>query len=409
MKIKHKLNIILTLIGIVIIFISSLLFLNLSIKAIEKRTQAQLESVATIKENQLRNFVKERVNNIESITNDTLFSDLFNEDWQNNEKVREILKNKQLSLKNEFSEIFLLDKSGKIIFSTNKNQEGKFVNNENYFIKGKTQIFVKDINYSPSIEESTMMISAPIKNKENEMISIIAGKININNISDIMLERSGLGNTGKTYLVNKINIIFTSPLQSEKEFLGKTIYTSAVKNCLLGKNSSGKYENYKDIPVLGVYKWIPEHEICLLAEIDQNEAFVIIDNLIKSALLISILIILLMIISNSFLAKKITDPIKHLEVAANKFGAGKLDEYIKIRSKDEIGELAQTFNKMAENIKSSNRILKNYNTDLEKKVTERTKELDKKIEELKNFNNIAIGRELKMIELKKRITELEKK
>jgi len=44
--------------------------------------------------------------------------------------------------------------------------------------------------------------------------------------------------------------------------------------------------------------------------------------------------------------------------------------------------------------------------EVEAKVEERTKELQKKMEELERFNKIIIGRELKMIELKKEIKEL---
>ena len=53
--------------------------------------------------------------------------------------------------------------------------------------------------------------------------------------------------------------------------------------------------------------------------------------------------------------------------------------------------------------------LEEYNKTLEKKVKERTKELEEKNEQLEKFNKMAIGRELKMTELKKRINELEGK
>ncbi len=46
---------------------------------------------------------------------------------------------------------------------------------------------------------------------------------------------------------------------------------------------------------------------------------------------------------------------------------------------------------------------------LEKKVSEKTKELQSKIKELEIFNKLAVGRELKMVELKKKIKELEEK
>ncbi len=56
---------------------------------------------------------------------------------------------------------------------------------------------------------------------------------------------------------------------------------------------------------------------------------------------------------------------------------------------DEIDALAAGINMMIEEVK------------------ERTRELENRNEELKQFNKMAIGRELKMIELKKRIKELE--
>jgi DNA-binding transcriptional MerR regulator len=40
-------------------------------------------------------------------------------------------------------------------------------------------------------------------------------------------------------------------------------------------------------------------------------------------------------------------------------------------------------------------------------IKERTQELQEKIEELEKFQKMAVGRELKMIELKKKIEELE--
>lgn len=50
--------------------------------------------------------------------------------------------------------------------------------------------------------------------------------------------------------------------------------------------------------------------------------------------------------------------------------------------------------------------LKKLQKQLEEKVGERTEQLKEKIEELERFNRLAIGRELKMIELKQEIKRL---
>jgi PAS domain S-box-containing protein len=50
--------------------------------------------------------------------------------------------------------------------------------------------------------------------------------------------------------------------------------------------------------------------------------------------------------------------------------------------------------------------IKALQESLEEKVRERTKELQEKIKELEKFHKLAVGRELKMIELKKEIKRL---
>ena len=67
-----------------------------------------------------------------------------------------------------------------------------------------------------------------------------------------------------------------------------------------------------------------------------------------------------------------------------------------------------TFFDISERKKAEEKILK-LNEDLEDRVKERTAELEKKSAELEKANKLFVGRELRMIELKERIRELEKK
>jgi len=55
------------------------------------------------------------------------------------------------------------------------------------------------------------------------------------------------------------------------------------------------------------------------------------------------------------------------------------------------------------------RELRELAQSLEEQVKSRTKELQLKVEELEKFHEIAVGRELKMVELKREVGKLKKK
>jgi nitrate/nitrite-specific signal transduction histidine kinase len=96
------------------------------------------------------------------------------------------------------------------------------------------------------------------------------------------------------------------------------------------------------------------------------------------------------------IVNKILGPLKELTEGAKIVGKGNLNHKIKIKKRDEMGELASSFNDMTEKLQNL------YNT-LDKKVKIRTKELEKTNEKLETINKFMIGREIKMAELKKKI------
>jgi len=138
--------------------------------------------------------------------------------------------------------------------------------------------------------------------------------------------------------------------------------------------------------------------------------------------LISLLFILVFIF---LILRIIIAPLKKMTLACEEVRKGNLDVRVNIKSTTEIGELARTFNEMTKDLKESQGELKEAKNILEikveartkelrevaesldVKVKEKTKELQEKVTELERFKNLAVGRELKMVELKKEIKELE--
>lgn len=125
-----------------------------------------------------------------------------------------------------------------------------------------------------------------------------------------------------------------------------------------------------------------------------------------------IVIIALFIIIFNFIFIK---PIHALISGLRAISTGNLDCVISIKSGDEYEEAAKVFNTMAMDIKNYHSQILTKKEDLEKQVTQRTKELEEskkvieiKLKEIERVNNMMIGRELKMVELKKEIEALKK-
>jgi len=70
-------------------------------------------------------------------------------------------------------------------------------------------------------------------------------------------------------------------------------------------------------------------------------------------------------------------PLKDLESGAEKLAAGDLENTIPIRSKDEFGQLANSFNSMTKALRKSHVELEEWGRTLEEKVVEATRELHK--------------------------------
>jgi two-component system NtrC family sensor kinase len=68
-------------------------------------------------------------------------------------------------------------------------------------------------------------------------------------------------------------------------------------------------------------------------------------------------------------------PLRDLESGAKRIAAGDLDQTIPVRSDDELGQLASSFNTMTGALKESGRELRELNHTLEQKVAERTRAL----------------------------------
>ena len=95
-----------------------------------------------------------------------------------------------------------------------------------------------------------------------------------------------------------------------------------------------------------------------------------------AATLLTMLVLIVTIIMLTFIISAITKPVTELVRATDQISKGDYSQKVEIQQKDEIGQLALTFNKMIKSLKQSRDEIEQYNRTLEEKIFERTQQLE---------------------------------
>ncbi|NEO58757.1 MAG: HAMP domain-containing protein [Okeania sp. SIO3B5] len=283
-------------------------------------------------------------------------------------------------------EIFILTRSSRILVSSNSNKVGKYQPLVQYseVTKSTTDYLISNFYRSAETGKPMITFAIPILSENGKQLGMFAAHLNLDRIDSIIREQAGLGKTAETYLVGNIGSslsrrnVFVSAQKFGSEEFPDSINSQGINNAINGKNGQGLYINYRGVPVIGVYRWLEYQDLALLAEIEQTEAFAPARHLASSILVIGLTLALIMAIAMLLLGRQIVRPILAIAQTAKLVSAGDLTQKVPVITKNEIGFLAQTFNQMIQQLKSSYQQLSDYSHVLETKVEERTQELTKK-------------------------------
>jgi len=108
----------------------------------------------------------------------------------------------------------------------------------------------------------------------------------------------------------------------------------------------------------------------------------------------AILILITALVKGGFVRKMIHSPIKKLNNATKEVANLNLDHKVDIHSRDELGNLADSFNKMTHHLKEANEVIQNWSSQLENRVKEKTMELEKTQSQLIQAEKMAALGEL---------------
>jgi signal transduction histidine kinase len=255
-----------------------------------------------------------------------------------------------------FRRLSVLDLKGQVLVSTDPQMEGSSAEHTPTFRPGE-DIGFQFVTLDPTAEVGAV-VAHRVVGQNDEVLGTLLGQINLSGLADGLQTVGELGETGEVYLVDADGMALPQ---------GQVVSSMAIESALAGEASEGLYENYDSVPVIGVYRWIPELELALVAEQTQEEAFVVTDAVTAAIIGATLVVALITTIIASVVTRQITRPVVKLTESALNIARGDLEQRVPIAtfSRDEIGILAHVFNRMAAELESL------YN-DLEAKVAQRT-------------------------------------
>ncbi len=354
----------------------------------------QLASIAQLKKNEISTWVSSLQVNLDLFLQGRDLLDNTNNILQNSaeaDTAKIELRNKfnnSNKVTGYFEELFIMDKDGAVILSTNSSQEGKIFSTQTFYRQGLKEATVTPPIYDVALSSYSIIFSQPIKNKSGAVIGVIAGRANLAVLDQIMIERVGLGETGETYLVGS-NYALLSQLRFGEAKIGETyVRTNGTTNAIkLKATGSELYSDYRGVPTLGSYLWVPELQLALMAEHDQDEALQSANRASAITLGLMLLTLVIAIVVAFLTTRSIVTPISQLVTIAENITTGNLEVNAQVQRNDEIGALATAFNTMT-------RRLRELIETLEQRVADRTKALATSSEVSRRLSTIINQKEL---------------
>ena len=189
-------------------------------------------------------------------------------------------------------------------------------------------------------------------------------------ISDLMLYDKGLSREN-SYKTKKVGEIF--------EVLAPMVtYDILRTNIGVSLANDYKKEDSNSAEIIGVVRVGVS-----LARINEE-----IDKITQSAIFLTIIVIIVSILISFFLIRVLLNPIKELLLGTKKIAAGDLSYRVPLTSSDELSDLAESFNSMAQDLKSYVDELNNEKQDLLKlkiMLEQRSKELEETLDKVQNI------------------------
>ena len=164
-------------------------------------------------------------------------------------------------------ELMILDLDGTVRLSTVPALEGIVQKEAPYFARGTSHTTVQNVYASDLTGSPTITVASPLfdQNGGGQRVAVLAANLQLERLDRIILERTGLGETGQTYLVGGDSRFVHERMNTGVDANG--VHSAGIDDAVAGNSDQGLYADYRGVPVIGVYRWLPDREAAIVADI----------------------------------------------------------------------------------------------------------------------------------------------
>ena len=400
MSIKYKILLPLLFMVLLAITTISYFYVNDMNSYIKSSSTQKLELLGEVTNEKVNLYVQQMKDKVEFFnTRKFLYEKLLEYDKSKNSDIKSIVEGIlkfSYSKEKDIVNILVLDSAFNVIAA--KRQGETLKNSFLSDIKKTTRmtplikLIFKNIKTVPML-----YISAPIL-KDKKLIGTTVFVITLSYLNDILTKNNKIGKTGEILMGIKSNdklVIFTPMKESPypKVCLNKNFVQYIFK-----ENHTKDFSNQT---IREAYDYRKQHvifslhynkllEVMILVKEDMAELMQPVDKIKYFQYIVLFVSILLITLASILIARQMLKVIDNIVRITSNISNGKFDERIDITTKDELGVLAKSVNKMAD-------IMINANAISEAKVVEKTKLLQESNSELQQLS----------IQLKETVIKLE--
>ncbi len=286
-----------------------------------------------------------------------------------------------------YYDIFLFDTKGNLVYTVFKEYDyATNLNNGEWKDTGlgetfraalaaanaEDHVYFDDFDpYAPSHDVPASFIGTAIRNRQNQVVGVLAFQMPIGELNGIMQETAGLGETGESYIVSQNGLMLSdSRFSSESTILEREVRTEATRSANSGGKDCIVCDDYRGVSVLSSFNSVEFHGTrwSVLAEIDKAEALHSAHSLLGWMALLLLAAAAGCLAIGRWIGASISGPLLQIRDDMRSIADGELDTSIRfLNQQDEVGDLAQALSVFKENAQDNLR-LKQEQEELQRKA-----------------------------------------